>query len=134
MAASEAGAVLATWEAVRDELRRQRGRNGFRGVEEHLLPRKEIRLRRENRGGHPPVGWVSIHLSPKLDDLWAENPVTGDQWRIEAFGGRLAEWLSAVLEHVRGAAYLHTNSDKADYRKAIAIPVTGQEGGKNETI
>lgn len=134
MAVSEANAILATWEAVRDELRRQRGRMNFRGQEEHLLPKREVRIRLERRGSGQASGWVSIHITPRQDDLWAEDLGTGEKWTMEALGCRMEDWLSAILAHCRGGNYLRTNSSEASYRKAAEIPVTQNEGGEDGSV
>lgn len=134
MGVSEANAVLATWEAVRDELRRQRGRMNFRGQEEHFLPKREVRIRLEKRGSGQASGWASIHITPRQDDLWAEDPGTGEKWTMEAFGSRIGDWLSAILTHCRGGNYLRTNSKEATYRKAAEGPVTQNEGGENGPV
>ncbi|MBL0017021.1 MAG: hypothetical protein IPP17_11455 [Bacteroidetes bacterium] len=60
---------LGVWEAVRDELRKLRGKNRFRGNEEHLLLRREVRIHRESRGNQLESGVVIIHLTQRLEDL-----------------------------------------------------------------
>ena len=134
MAVSEANAVLATWEAVRDELRRQRGRMGFRGQEEHFIPKREVRLRLERRGSGRSTGWVTIHVTAKQDDLWAENPGTGETWKMEDYDCRIADWLSAILTHCRGDNYLRTNSNEASYRKPAVGSITQNGGGENGAV
>jgi len=115
--------VLQTWEANRDELRKGRGQNRFRGIEEHLLPMRQLRLFRENRGNQLRHSAVVIHLTERMEDLWAEGLTqvsakasqfgTGsidDQWRF---------WLGAIVDECRGADYLHTQSESAPYRKEM---------------
>jgi hypothetical protein len=115
--------VLETWEAIRDELRKLRGKNRFRGNEEHLLPRQEIRLYRENRGNQLSNQVVVIHLTERMEDLWAEglSQVSGkvSEFGTGAIDDRWRLWLGAIVDECRGANYLHTESESAPYRKLL---------------
>lgn len=114
------GDLQHVWEDLRDELRKLRGRNQFRGNEEHLLLKREIRIPMENRGDTLHRSVLILHLTPRHDDLWAEQLPEGTRMAVTDFGGDWREWLGAVVARCRGNAYLHTSSTHAHYRKASA--------------
>lgn len=120
--------VMEVWEAVRDELRKLRGQNRFRGNEEHLLHRQEIRLHRESRGDQMAHGLVVLHLTPHIEDLWADGLSVGLPAKAADFGGDWKVWLGKVVDDCRGGAYLHTQSGSAAYRKPQADATTNNEG------
>jgi hypothetical protein len=113
--------VIEVWSAVRNELRKLRGQNRFRGNEEHLLQRREIRLHYESRGAQMKQSIVTIHLTDRLEDLWAEG-LTHVPARVAEMESGLPDlvwrkWLGLIVDECRGAVYLHTSSKGADYRQ-----------------
>ncbi len=113
---------LGVWEAVRDELRKLRGKNRFRGNEEHLLLRREVRIHRESRGNQLESGVVIIHLTQRLEDLWADGllhvPARVSEMKDGSADENWRQWLGWIVDECRGAAYLHTSSASAAYRKS----------------
>jgi hypothetical protein len=110
-------ALMAVWEELRDELKKLRGRNLFRGNEEHLVLKQEIRIHAENRKNVLVDGMYVLHVTPRTDGLWAERFPGGKVMKVEEFGGDWKAWLRAIVDACRGEEYLRTNSGKADYRK-----------------
>ena len=117
--------MVAVWVRLRDEIRQQRGRNQFRGSEVHLLPKQEVRIPVELRGGYPTGSEVVIHLSDLESELWAIQRPEGKRLHIQDFDFSLSSFVAAILEICRGKEYLHTNSKSAAYRK-------GEENGNDE--
>ena len=115
-------ALEAVWIRVRDEIRRQRGLNRFRGSEVHLLPKKQIRIPVENRGSRLRRSEMVIHLHEVEAEVWALLEPDGKRFHIKDYEYRLEDFIVAVLNACRGEDYLHTNSKEANYRK----------GGKDE--
>lgn len=124
-------AVEHVWESVRKELRKLRGENQFRGIEDHLIHQKQIRLACENRAGQLNSTIVVIHLTAGFEDLWAEEVPNGRRWMVTEFGGNWEQWLHALVDRCRGAAYLHTKSNNAEYRK-FAITMSADTNANNE--
>ena len=118
-------ALERVWVRVRDEIRRQRGLNRFRGSEVHLLPKRQIRIPVEYRGGKIRRSELVIHLSEVESDLWAMLEPDGERFTMEEFGFELEAFIARLLEVCRGDAYLHTNSRTATYRK-------GESNGKEK--
>jgi hypothetical protein len=110
-------ALMAVWEDLRSELKKLRGRNLFRGNEEHLVQKQEIRIHAENRKNELETGMYVLHVTPRTDGLWAERFPDGKVVRVEEFGGDWRAWLRAMVDECRGEDYLRTNSEQADYRK-----------------
>ncbi|HHG84338.1 MAG TPA: hypothetical protein ENJ82_06270 [Bacteroidetes bacterium] len=105
------------WERIRDEIRKLRGSNRFRGNEVHLLPRKEIRLPVEARESILQKAEIIIHLHEAESEVWAVYHPGGARWTLQEFDMDLAAFISFLADKCRGSAYLHTNSKTADYRK-----------------
>lgn len=118
----------AIWERIRDEIRRLRGMNRFRGTELHLLPRKEIRLPVEARTGVLTKAEITIHLHEAESELYAIKHPGGQRWSIQEFDMDLTAFVGFLVDECRGATYLHTNSKTAAYRKAI---VANKKESKN---
>jgi len=118
-------ALERVWMRVRDEIRRQRGLNRFRGAEVHLLPRRQIRIPVEARGSRLRQSEMVIHLAEVEADLWAILEPEGERYAMADFDHQLEPFVAAVLAVCRGEAYLHTNSDTATYRKE-------EQAGKEE--
>ena len=110
-------ALEAVWIRVRDEIRRQRGLNRFRGSEVHLLPKKQIRIPVENRGSQLRRSEMVIHLHEVEAEVWALLEPDGQRFHIKDYEYRLEDFIVAVLGACRGEDYLHTNSKEANYRK-----------------
>ncbi len=110
-------ALESVYIRVRDELRRQRGLNRFRGQEIHLLPKKQIRIPVENRGSKLRRSEMVIHLHEVESELWALLEPDGKRFHMKDYGYRLEEFIGAVVDACRGDQYLHTNSKEANYRK-----------------
>lgn len=110
-------ALEAVWMRVRDALRRQRGRNRFRGNELHLLPKRQIRIPVEFRESKLRSSEITIHLSEVEAELWALQAPEGKKWHIRDFEFDLDAFVEAILKSARGDDYLHTNSKEAAYRK-----------------
>ncbi len=110
--------IAAVWESLRQALQQLRGRNRFRGNAEYLLHRNEVRLYKENRSGQLQSALIVIHLSPTHAGLWAERKPGGSVTKVADFGGDWKAWLEAIVDECRGADYLHTHADQADYRRA----------------
>jgi hypothetical protein len=108
--------AMETWASLRDELRKLRGMNRFRGNEEHLLARKEVRLIAELRAGRPNTTYFVLHLTDSLAALWAEEFPGGRKITVDDYAGDWRAWLGAIVDACRGAHYLHTSSAQADYR------------------
>lgn len=105
------------WARVRNELRRQRGINRLRGTEVHILPKRQIRIPVENRRSKLQSSVMVINLSEVETDLWAILEPVGQRFHIKDYGYRLEDFINALVEKCRGAAYLQTNSKRADYRR-----------------
>lgn len=110
-------ALERVWLQVRDELRRQRGRNKFRGGEIHLLPQRLIRIPVEHREGTLHNSELVIQLSEVEAELSALLVPEGKHFHIRDYEFRLAGFIDALLAEVRGGEYLVTNSKTASYRK-----------------
>ncbi len=110
--------ILEVWATLRDALRKLRGQNQFRGNEEHLIELRQIRLYQEPRAGHLSSTVFIIHLTARMDDLWAERFPGKEVLRVNEFDGGWLAWLTAIVDACRGAHYAHTNSSTADYRRA----------------
>ena len=110
--------ILETWVSLRDDLRKLRGQNRFRGNEEHLIDQRQIRLYQEQRAGLLTNAVYIIHLTPRIDDLWAERVPGKVVLRVTDFGGDRLTWLTAIVDACRGAAYARTHSSHADYRRS----------------
>lgn len=107
------------WERVRDEIRRQRGATRFRGVEVHLVPKRQVRLPAEPRGSRLGKREYVIHLSDAESEVWVQE-VPGDRkWKIQEFDMDLEALVRYAVDLCRGEEYLHTNSKTADYRKEL---------------
>lgn len=102
---------------LRDELRRQRGKNRFRGNEVHLLPKKQVRIPVEFRESRLRSSEITIHLTEVESELWALQEPEGRKWHIRDFEFDLGAFVAALVETARGGDYLHTNSKDAAYRK-----------------
>ncbi len=67
-------------------------------------------------------GVVIIHLTQRLEDLWADGLLQVPARVAEMKGGSADEnwrkWLGWIVDECRGAAYLHTSSASAAYRKS----------------
>lgn len=105
------------WERIRDEIRRLRGMNRFRGSEVHLLPRKEIRLPVEARESVLQTAEIVIHLDESESEIWAKKLPDGTRWALKDFDMDLAAFVERLIDECRGEPYLHTKSKKADYRQ-----------------
>lgn len=112
-------ALESVWMRVRDELRRQRGKNRFRGTEIHLLPKRQVRIPVEFRESKLRGSEITIHLSEVEAELWAIQAPEGRKWHIKDFSYNLSAFVGAVLEAAREGGYLHTNSKLATYRKEM---------------
>ena len=121
--------ILELWERIRDELRRLRGLNRFRGNEVHILPKRIIRIPEENRQGNLQRGEFVIHLTDAESELWAEHWPGGEKLYLKDFEYGLTEFLGRIVDQCRGDHYLHTNSKTAKYRKA---PSSAEAGGENK--
>jgi hypothetical protein len=109
--------TMDVWVALRDALRRLRGMNLWRGNETMLLGLGQMRLHQESRDHRTGYKHFVIHLTPTLEALWAEEWPGGRKLSVAAdFAGDWEAWLRAIVDDCRGAAYLHTASDRADYR------------------
>lgn len=107
-----------TWEKIRDELRRLRGLNLFRGREEHLLPKGQVRIPVEPRGNDQMVpGEIIIYLSKTDSELYAVRYPQGDTLKLDEFGMDIRTFMEKIAALARGEGYLHTNSKSANYRK-----------------
>lgn len=107
------------WERVRDEIRRLRGMNRFRGQEVHLLPQRQVRLPAESRAGRMPFREMVIHLKEVESEVYVEELPGGKRWTIADFDMDLDALVGFAVDNCRGGAYLHTNSKTADYRKQL---------------
>ena len=117
-------ALERVWLAVRDEIRRQRGRSRFRGTEIHLLPKREIRLPVENRRGKLQRSEIVIHLHEIESELWAIQEPDGKRFAISDYNHRLDQWIGKLLDVCRGEEYLRTDVDEAKYRDQF-VPKKG---------
>lgn len=109
--------IEETWIRVRDELRKQRGHNQFRGREDHLLPKKQIRVEKERRKDGASNGEIWIHLTETEPDLWAESFPEEKKIYLKEFGNKLDDFIAEILRIARGDnPYLKTNSEEAEYR------------------
>lgn len=104
------------WERVRDEIRRLRGMNRFRGQETHILPQRQVRIPAESRGGQMPFREMVIHLKEAESEVFVEEVPGGKQWTIADFDMDLDGLVGFAIDRCRGAEYLHTNSKTAEYR------------------
>ncbi|MFM2374960.1 MAG: hypothetical protein RLZZ165_56 [Bacteroidota bacterium] len=108
--------LLEVWEAIRREMRILRGRNRFRGNEEYLWNRKEIRIHDESRRGENTGGLFIVHVTSRPEDLWAERQPGSERRCVSDSGNDWKAWLGSIVDQCRGGQYMHTNSKTADYR------------------
>jgi hypothetical protein len=109
--------LMNIWERVRNEIRRLRGINRFRGTETHLLPKRQVRLPAEFRGDRGSRGEYVIHLSDAESEVWLEEWPGNRRWNMEDFDMDLEALVRHAVDLCRGEDYLHTNSKEALYRK-----------------
>ena len=107
------------WERVRDEIRRLRGMNRFRGTEVHLLPPKQVRLPAELRGDMTTGAEYLIHPSDAESEVWLEEHPGGKRWGIQEFDMNLEALVQHAVDLCRGQEYLRTNSKTAPYREEL---------------
>lgn len=108
------------WESTRDELRKLRGSNLFRGRETHFQEKGIIVLEREFRGEGKKQGEVQIHLFHP-EGIEAVVLPENEKIKLNDFGGEMQTFLLFILKKCRGEEYLHTNSKTADYRRKTEI-------------
>jgi hypothetical protein len=109
--------TMEVWAAMRDALRKLRGMNLWRGHETMLLQQGQVRLMQESRGSRLAHKHFTIYLTPTLESLWAQEFPGGRKISVETdFGGDWEAWLQAIVADCRGASYMHTRSDRAEYR------------------
>lgn len=108
--------AMEIWHTVQGALRKLRGQNLWRGTEEHYIDRLEIRLFAEARGSRLSTVWWKLQLGNALESASATSFPSGNILRVADFGGDWEAWLAAIVAQCRGGAYLHTQSDRADYR------------------
>ena len=107
-----------TWEKIRDELRRLRGLNLFRGREEHVLPKGQVRIPIEARGSdRSNQGEIIIYLSKVESELHAIAYPGKEKVKLEDCGMDIGLFMERIAAMARGESYLHTNSKSANYRK-----------------
>lgn len=111
--------LMDIWERIRATLRQLRGTNQWRGTELHLIHKLEVRLQVEPRGNHLTTKEIVIHLSDAEVEVWAEARPGGQQYYFKDFEHDLDAFITHLVELARGKEYLHTNSEKADYRKNL---------------
>jgi hypothetical protein len=111
--------AVEIWHTVQDALRKLRGQNRWRGLEEHYIDRLEIRLFAEPRGSRLSPTWWKLQLGNSLESALASSFPGGKILRVADFGGDWEAWLAAIVDQCRGSAYIHTQSDRADYRAAF---------------
>jgi hypothetical protein len=111
--------LMDIWERVREEIRRQRGMNRFRGQETHLVNRRQVRIPLEFRAGKIELGEMVIHLREAESEVYVEELPGGKKWSMAEFDMDLNALVGFALDRSRGADYLHTNSGTADYRKKL---------------
>lgn len=110
-------ARMDQWEQVRDELRSLRGKNLWRGVEQHLLPQLQVRLQGEWRGEGKRRLEAIICLGETEADIRVSVYPTGECLQINGDHPTLKALVRGVVEKMGGGNYLHTNSKSASYRK-----------------
>jgi hypothetical protein len=119
---------MEIWERVRLGLRELRGAGEWRGNEQHLIGKREIRLQLEPRGGTLRGKEVVLHLSDAEVEVWAEERPGGRQYYLKDFQHDLIGFLRQLTALCGAGGYLHTNSSRADYRRNKE-----QQHGKGET-
>ena len=100
--------LMHIWERVRNEIRRLRGINRFRGTDLHLLPKKQVRLQAEMRGNGAVRGEYVIHLSDAESEVWLEEMPGSRHWGMEEFDMDLEALVRHAVDLCRGEDYLHT--------------------------
>lgn len=110
--------LLEIWERIRAALRERRGDGLWRGNELHLIGKREIRLQAEPRGGKLRGQEIVIHLSDAEVEVWAEARPGGVQYYLKDFSHDLPGFIARLTDLCKGADYLHTHSDHADYRRS----------------
>ena len=109
---------MDVWSQLQATLRKLRGKNLWRGTETVILPKSQMRLYQESRGHLLGYKYFVIHLTSEFDKLWAEEFPGGRKRAVATdYAGDWEAWLGAIVAECRGAAYLHTRSEKADYRQ-----------------
>ena len=105
------------FDRIREEIRKQRGMNRFRGSEFYLLDKGEIRIPVENRKSAIQAGYYVIHVQGSELETWAKSHSGGPDLYLKEFDMDMGRFVEAVIDQCRGEAYLHTSSKHADYRK-----------------
>lgn len=108
-----------TWLKVREALGKLRGKNLFRGREMHLPAQKLVVIPQELRGEGAQTGSILIHLTQDEHELWAEEKPSGEKFHIRDHHHDVNEFITLLVNRMRGADYLHTNSEKGDYRNSL---------------
>lgn len=101
-----------TWELVRAEIRRLRGRNLLRAREEQFPSRNELILYDESRGNRPPGCWI-ITVTETAVDLTAKHEPSGESISVET---DLSSFMETIASRLRGKDYLRTKDKGTTYR------------------
>lgn len=109
--------LMEIWDRIRAALRELRGAGEWRGMEQHLIGRREIRLQLEPRGGTLRGQEIVIHLSDAEVEVWAEERPGGRQYYLKDFQHDLLGFVRHLTLLCKAGGYLHTNSARADYRR-----------------
>ena len=110
--------LMDIWERVRAVLQDLRGAGQWRGNEQHLIKRREIRLQVEPRGSLLNKKELVLHLSDAEVEVWAEERPGGRQYYLKDFQHDLPGFGGHLVALCKGGDYLHTQSDRALYRRA----------------
>ena len=105
------------WEKLRETLKLLRGKNLFRGREDHDPEKGTITLERERRGDGEPRGSIRIFFGEKTGGIFAEVLPEKKKIFLNDFEDNLNFFLEKVVSLSRGEKYIRTNSLKADYRE-----------------